>query len=154
MIASLFSPRGRISGTQFFSYIAIDMLAMLVIGFGLGTVPSLDAPLVLSVIWALQAWPLACLFIRRLHDTGRSAAWLWLLAPQAAMAVTSLIMGGYMPGFILQVMNAVGIVANLLCWALIFFLALKTGQLDDNRYGPDPHGKRGDFAAKTDEFAR
>ena len=139
MIRFLFSPNGRISGTQFFSSIAVAMLIMMVIGFGLGTVPSVNGPIVLSVCWILLTWPLLCLLIKRLHDTGRSAVWLWLLAPQAAMALTSLAMGGYLPGAILWLMNILGILANILCWGLIFFLALKPGDDGENTYGPDPH---------------
>ena len=142
MIRFLFSPKGRISGTQFFSCIAAAMLIMVVIGFGLGTVPSVNGPVILSVCWLLQVWPLLCVLMKRLHDTGRSAVWLWLLAPQVAMALTSLAVGGYMPGAILWLMNIPGILANILCWGLIFFLALKPGDDGENAYGPDPHVSR------------
>jgi uncharacterized membrane protein YhaH (DUF805 family) len=105
MVRFLFSPNGRISGTQFFSSIAVAMLVMVVIGFGLGTVPSVNGPIVLSVCWILLTWPLLCLLIKRLHDTGRSAIWLWLLAPQAFMALISLAMGGFMPALLLWLMT-------------------------------------------------
>jgi len=139
MISLLLSPQGRISCTQFFSFIAIAMLIMVVIGFGLGTVPAINGPIVLSVCWVLLLWPLACALIRRLHDTGRSAIWLWLLAPQVAMALISLALGGFMPAFILWMMTVLGVAANILCWGLILFLALKPGEDGDNAYGPDPH---------------
>lgn len=141
MVRFLFSPNGRISGTQFFSCIAVAMLIMVVVGFGLGTVPSVNGPIILSICWILLVWPLLCLLIKRLHDTGRSAIWLWLLAPQAVMALTSLAMGGYLPGAILWLMNGLGILANILCWGLIFFLALKPGDDGENAYGPDPHSR-------------
>ena len=139
MIRFLLSPNGRISGTQFFSSIAVAMLIMVVIGFGLGTVPSVNGPIVLSVCWILLTWPLLCLLIKRLHDTGRSAIWLWLLAPQAFMALISLAMGGFMPALLLWLMTLLGVLANLSCWSLLFFLALKPGDDGENAYGPDPH---------------
>lgn len=149
MIGFLFSPAGRISCTQFFSAIALIMLTMLVIGFGLGTMPSLDAPLILSGLWILLVWPLACALIKRLHDTGRSATWLWLFAPQVAMAVASLAVGGFMPGFVLWIMNILGILSNTLCWGLILLLAVRTGDAGDNAYGPDPHDRRDAIAANV-----
>jgi uncharacterized membrane protein YhaH (DUF805 family) len=139
MTRFLLSPRGRISGTQFFSSLACLMLAMIVIGFALGVVPSLNGPIILSACWILLAWPLLCLLIKRLHDTGRSARWLWLLAPQAALALISLAMGGFLPALLLWLMTLLGVLANLSCWSLLFFLALKPGDLGDNAYGPDPH---------------
>lgn len=141
MIQFLLSPKGRISGTQFFSGIAIAMLVMVVIGFALGTVPSLDGPIILSLCWLLLAWPLTCLLIKRLHDTGRSARWLWGLAPQAILAVLSLAMGGFIPVIMLWLMTLLGVLANLACWSLLFFLALKPGDEGENAYGPDPHLK-------------
>ncbi len=147
MTRFLFSLDGRISGTQFFSSIAIAMLIMVVIGFGLGTVPSFNGPVVLSICWGLMAWPLLCILIKRLHDIGQSAVWLWLLAPQAFMALVSLAVGGYLPGAILWLMNGFGIIANILCWGLVFSLALKPGDDGDNAYGPDPHVPRGPITA-------
>ena len=149
MIGFLFFPAGRISCTQFFSAFALIMLTMLVIGFGLGTMPSLDAPLILSGLWILLVWPLACALIKRLHDTGRSATWLWVLAPQVAMAIASLAVGGFMPGFVLWIMNILGILSNTLCWGLILFLAVRTGDVGDNAYGPDPHDRRDAIAANA-----
>lgn len=149
MIGFLFSPTGRISCTQFFSAIALIMLTMLVIGFGLGTMPSVNGPLILSGLWILLVWPLACALIKRLHDTGRSATWLWLFAPQVAMAIASLAVGGFMPGFVLWIMNILGILSNTLCWGLILFLAVRTGDVGDNAYGPDPHDRRDAIAANA-----
>lgn len=139
MTRFLLSPRGRISGTQFFSSLAGLMLAIIVIGFALGVVPSLNGPIILSACWILLAWPLLCLLIKRLHDTGRSARWLWLLAPQAALALISLAMSGFLPALFLWLMTLLGVLANLSCWSLLFFLALKPGDPGDNAYGPDPH---------------
>jgi uncharacterized membrane protein YhaH (DUF805 family) len=138
MIAFLLSPKGRISGTQFFSAIAILMLIMIVIGFGLGTVPSLNGPIILSLCWILIAWPLVCLLIKRLHDTGRNARWLWTLAPQVVIALLSLAMGGFIPAIVHWLMTLLGVLANLACWSLLFFLALRPGDAGDNIYGPDP----------------
>ncbi|MFT4073964.1 MAG: DUF805 domain-containing protein [Asticcacaulis sp.] len=149
MIAFLFSPKGRISGTQFFSSLAILMLVMVIIGFGLGTVPAVNGPIVLSVCWVLLAWPLACLVIKRLHDTGRSALWLWGLAPQPLIACLSLAMGGFMPAGLLWLMTLLGVLANLACWSLLFFLALKPGDEGDNDYGADPHQRDRINAAET-----
>ena len=149
MIKFLLSPTGRISGTRFLSSIAVAMLIMLIIGFGLGTLPSVDGPIILCVCWVLLAWPLLCLFIKRLHDTGRSAAWLWLLIPQGAMALSSLAMSGYLSAAILWLMTMLGVIANILCWGLIFFLALKPGDEGDNAYGPDPHATPDGIAAET-----
>lgn len=142
MIAFLLSPKGRISGTQFFSAIAILMLIMIIIGFGLGTAPSLNGPVILSLCWALIAWPLICLLIKRLHDTGRNARGLWALAPQVGIALLSLGMGGFMPAIVHWLMTLLGVLANLSCWSLLFFLALKRGDVGDNAYGPDPHTGR------------
>ena len=147
MIKFLLSPTGRISGTRFLSSIAVAMLIMLIIGFGLGTLPSVDGPIILSVCWVLLAWPLLCLFIKRLHDTGRSAAWLWLLIPQGAMALSSLAMSGYLSAAILWLMTMLGVIANILCWGLIFFLALKPGDEGDNAYGTDPRATRDGITA-------
>jgi uncharacterized membrane protein YhaH (DUF805 family) len=142
MTRFLLSPKGRISGTQFFSCIACFMLIMIVIGFALGTVPSFNGPIILSLCWILLAWPLSCLLIKRLHDTGRSARWLWLLAPQAILALLSLAMGGFLPAVLLWLMTLLGVLANLSCWSLLFFLALKPGDTGNNAYGPDPHTGR------------
>ncbi len=148
MVRFLFSPNGRISGTQFFSGIAAAMLIMIIIGFGLGTMPAVNGPVILSLCWSLLAWPLACLLIKRLHDTGRSAVWLWLLAPQIAIALLSLAMGSFMPAGLLWLMTLLGVLANLSCWSLLFFLAIKPGDEGDNAYGPDPHLRRGGIAAE------
>ena len=148
MTKLLLSPAGRISGTQFFSGIAAIMLVMILVGFGLGTMPSVNGPVILSICWVLLAWPLTCLLIKRLHDTGRSAVWLWLLAPQVVMALLSLIMGGFMPAVIHWLVTLLGVLANLSCWSLLFFLALKPGDTGDNIYGPDPHPGRGGIAAE------
>jgi len=139
MIRLLFSPNGRISGTQFFSSIAVTMFIMVIIGFGLGTMPSLNGPVILSICWILLAWPLLCALIKRLHDTGRSAVWLWLFTPQIAIALISLAMGGFMPALLLWFMTLLGVLANLACWSLLFFLALKPGDNGENVYGADPH---------------
>ena len=135
----LFSPKGRISGTQFLISISIAMLVMVIIGFSLGAVPALNGPIILSICWTIQIWPLTCVLIRRLHDTGRSAIWLWLFAPQALIALISLAMGGYLPVATLWLMTALGIISNILCWGLIFFLVLKPGDTGDNHYGTAPH---------------
>lgn len=125
MLTLLLSPRGRLDRTGFITALGAILLVMLVAGFALGTVPTAPGPLILSGLWLLLAWPIACLLIKRFRDTGHGPSALWLFAPQAIVAVLSLIMLSGLPGFILIGFGLVGIAANALCWAALLYLTFK-----------------------------
>ncbi len=136
-MAFFLSPSGRITGPQFFGYLAALLIAMLLIGFALGTIPAIDGPLIMSGLWLIAAWPTACLCAKRLHDTGKSARWLWCLAPQVIVTALSFVAGLLLSPLLIGLM-VVGIFANVLCWGLVLYLAFARGQAYPNRFGPEP----------------
>ena len=104
------------------------------------------------------AVPNFCIFVRRLHDTGRSAKWTWLFLP----IVLSQVFAGFY-GFVLNqsyfgnarlawwllasvARNPLGMVVMMaapclmylsyVCGIILFGLACLPGRKDSNRFGP------------------
>jgi len=125
MLDLLLSPRGRLDRTVYITALGLILLAMLTVGFALGTLPAVPGPLILSGVWIVLAWPLACLTIKRFRDTGHGPAALWLFAPMAAVALISLAMSSLFPGAVLIGFGLIAIVANLLGWAALLWLMLR-----------------------------
>lgn len=83
----------------------------------------LDAALALPKLWLAAAltWPMATLYVKRLHDMGLSGWWLFAMPLLSWLAST---------------LNASSLQYTM--WACIFGLGILPGTRGDNRFGSDP----------------
>lgn len=119
------SPKGCLDRAGFFIGLGAVLMVALLLDLALAALPGVDEALILSGVWVVLAWPLTCLLVRRFRDAGSGPRALWLFAPQALVAVLSLLMSGALPGPILIVFTFVGAAANLLCWCALIWLAAR-----------------------------
>lgn len=120
--------RGRARRREFWSFVGTYLLATYVIGlyifltFVFVEVPeSQSSPLLNFIVFLGFAWilytlatfiPSIALYVRRLHDTGRSGRWVWL--------------------------NCFVPLGNV----VLLILCLQDSELEDNEYGPNPKDVR------------
>jgi uncharacterized membrane protein YhaH (DUF805 family) len=105
----------------------------------------------------LWRFPWIALFVRRLHDQGRSGWWaLLLVAPLTATLVSTVIAPLIIPGVAQEIerrgaldwpvvmpsqpVSAVALAIYLLSCVALLVLFLLPGAEGSNRYGPDPRG--------------
>jgi uncharacterized membrane protein YhaH (DUF805 family) len=83
----------------------------------------INAALALPKLWLAAAftWPMATLYVKRLHDVDLSGWWLFAMPSLAALAST--LNGSSLP---------------FTMWACIFGLGILPGTRGDNRFGTDP----------------
>ena len=83
----------------------------------------LDAALALPKLWLGVAltWPMAMLYVKRLHDMNLSGWWLFAMPLLSLLAST---------------LNASSLQFTM--WACIFGLGILPGTRGDNRFGADP----------------
>ena len=83
----------------------------------------LNAALALPKLWLAAAftWPMATLYVKRLHDMDMSGWWIFAMPSLAALAST-------LNGSFLQ----------FTMWACIVGLGMLPGTRGDNRFGSDP----------------
>jgi len=99
---------GRARRKEYWMFTLVSMLVTLFLS---GTETALELPPVLSVLYALGTFlPALALSFRRLHDTGRSAAWLLI---------------GLVP---------------LVGWIVVLVFMCLPGDRSTNAYGPSPKG--------------
>src|SRR6185295_226000 len=112
----------------------------------------------LHTAWMLLwQYPLIALFVRRLHDQGRSARWAWAIgAGMAALLASAMLLpqahdGSYTVTIFAWKFHPVGPLAIIhgIAMALVilalFGLTFAPEQPSTNRYGPDPRLDPGDF---------
>lgn len=92
---------------------------------------------------------------RRLHDSGRTGWWVWLVAgPQAVGVLLSALLwltyepGSELPGWWTPAVLVLGW-AFVLGLVLLLAMTCLSGTVGPNRYGPDPRGRAA--ASKPDE---
>lgn len=121
----LLSPKGRTDRTGFLTGLGGLLLFILLLDLLLAALPKVNEALIVSGVWVLLTWPIICLLIRRFRDAGSGARGLWLFAPQAVVALASLAMGSWLPGAVLIGVTLIGLLANLIGWATLIWLAAR-----------------------------
>jgi uncharacterized membrane protein YhaH (DUF805 family) len=119
------SPNGRLDRAEFLIGLGAVLMTALLLDLVLAALPGVDEALILSGVWVVLAWPLTCLLVRRFRDAGSGPRALWLFAPQALVAVLSLLMSAQLPGPVLIAFSLVGAAANLICWGALVWLAAR-----------------------------
>lgn len=133
---------GRATRSELISYLFASLLVSVPLSFITGLALTHEAHMLVgNAATLLLALPLPALLVRRLHDSGRSGAWVWLavlsfsiwLARTAISAAWGMGARLSFDGWTWLIDWAV-IMANL---ASILF-ALLPGSKGPNRYGADP----------------
>ena len=133
---------GRATRSELISYLFAGLLVSVPVSFITGLVLTHDAHmLAVNAATLLLAIPLPALLVRRLHDSGRSGAWVWLAVLSfsiwLARTVISIVWGMdarlSFDGWI-WLIDWVVIMANLAS----VLLALLPGSTGPNRFGADP----------------
>lgn len=145
MIA-LLSPRGRTGPTGFWLTFA---------GLSALSLAAIAVPKVGGLVWLATLYPWACLYARRLHDTGNSA-WLQLVpwAVNLGLPLVAVFLIGFAlitgfsgpEGAMLTLTSATGTIGGVtltagigifnLVW--LVWLGTASGDRDANRFGPAP----------------
>jgi uncharacterized membrane protein YhaH (DUF805 family) len=124
-VTAWLSPKGRIDRTGFLTGLGAVLLIALALDLVLAALPGVDEALILSGVWVALAWPVVCLLTRRFRDAGSGPHGLWLFAPQALVALLSLLMNGGWPGPVLIAFTFLAAAANLACWGALIWLAAR-----------------------------
>jgi uncharacterized membrane protein YhaH (DUF805 family) len=119
------SPKGRLDRAGFLLGLGGVLLFALMLDLVLAALPGVDEALILSGVWVVLVWPVVCLLVRRFRDAGSGPRGLWLFAPQALVALLSLLMSGAMPGPVLIAFTFIGAAANLVGWGALVWLAAR-----------------------------
>jgi uncharacterized membrane protein YhaH (DUF805 family) len=146
-LAFLFSFRGRIRRATF---------GLIVLGYAVYVVVVIVAvetllPRLLAGLWSFVMWlPATLVFItavvRRLHDRGRSAAWLAVFfgLPFLILLFLGFPLGlahqneSISPAFFYAGMALILVPTNLLYWWGVVEICFLRGTKGENRFGPDP----------------
>ena len=133
---------GRATRSELISYLFASLLVSVPLSFVTGLALTHDAHmLAVNAATVLLAIPIPALLVRRLHDSGRSGAWVWLavlslsiwLARTAISAAWGMSARLSFDGWT-WLIDWVVIMANLAS----VFLALLPGSSGPNRYGVNP----------------
>ena len=135
---------GRSSRSELIAYLFASLLVSVPVSFVTGLLlPHDQHQLIMNGLTVLLAVPLPALLVRRLHDSGRSGAWVWLavlvFAVWLARTVISYTLGmGARLSFDswTWLLDWLVILANLTS----VLLALLPGTKGPNRFGEDPRG--------------
>lgn len=96
-------------------------------------------PAVLAVVFVVLILPFLAVSVRRMHDIGRSGAWVfWLqIAPVSVLLFGLLLMGAeaMMAGLAILV---IGQIVELVCGIIALVLFALPGSTERNAYGPPP----------------
>ncbi len=107
--------------------------------------------IVISIVGLIV--PNYAVLVRRLHDSGRGAMWLGLMAPSIlssvmtigtiATAVGSVGMGASRDAFLATALTGLGAagllgMVGMICQVILFVLTLLPGTRGENGFGPDP----------------
>ena len=122
---------GRSSRAEFWIYVIL----MTVVGFVIADIaifldpsrPVGKVPLLVALFWIIHFLPSFALLARRLHDTGRSTAWI------------SLLIGPLLANIVIGPFATLLLTAGVIL--MIIFASLPS-QPGDNQYGPNPADKR------------
>ena len=135
---------GRSSRSELIAYLFASLLVSVPVSFVTGLLlPHDQHRLIMNGLTVLLAVPLPALLVRRLHDSGRNGAWVWLavlsfsiwLARTAISAAWGMNARLSFDGWTWLIDWAV-IIANLASVSL----AMLPGSNGTNRFGADPRG--------------
>ena len=135
---------GRSTRSELISYLFAGLLVSVPLSFVTGLALTHDAHMLVGhAATLLLALPLPALLVRRLHDSGRNGAWVWLavlsfsiwLARTAISAAWGMNARLSFDGWTWLIDWAV-IIANLAS----VLLAMLPGSNGTNRFGADPRG--------------
>ncbi|MET0309858.1 MAG: DUF805 domain-containing protein [Sphingomonas sp.] len=142
---------GRSTRSELFAFLAVTMLVDMV-GRQFLHIPHTPfaPPSAVEIGWTLLwSFPLLALMVRRLHDQGRSAWWMLVIATAGVIAIVALSLpqqpGSSTLRFLAWTASpAPGPLASVLSITFLatvvamLILSLLPGDLGDNRYGADP----------------
>ena len=139
-----FAFAGRSTRSELIAYLFATLLVSVPISFITGLLlPHDQHLLIMNGLTVLLALPLAALLVRRLHDSGRCGAWVWLAVLVfviwlARTAISFTLGMGARLSFDswTWLLDWVVILANLTS----MLLALLPGSKGPNRFGDDPRG--------------
>jgi uncharacterized membrane protein YhaH (DUF805 family) len=136
---------GRSRRTEVVYYWIATALVGVALNFAVSTVVPFEASLPFAYILQFVLMiPMFALFVRRLHDQGRSGWWGLLLPLSVLLNVPRILsaLRGDVATSIAQSTTPVGIAAALCAFA-IFVLCLLPGSEGANSYGQDPRLQEG-----------
>ena len=131
---------GRSRRTEMIYYWFASALVGVVLNFAISTVVSFETSLLFANALNLVVMaPMFALFVRRLHDQGKSGWWGLLLPVSVLLSIPRVLaeLHGDVAEIIAQKITPTGIVAGL-CGRAVFVLCLLPGTDGTNRYGYDP----------------
>jgi uncharacterized membrane protein YhaH (DUF805 family) len=153
----VFSGRSRRSEVLAFGLLGIFANLMTLEGSGV-VIGAIHA--VWSFLWG---FPWIALFVRRLHDQGRSARWAWAYAavfaalmastpllaqsPTSIYRVTVLFLGVFHPTGPFAIIHGIALAA---VWLGLLILLFWEPTPDENQYGPDPRLDPADAGLATE----
>lgn len=145
LLTGTLRPSGRAERTDLVIYGATILLGLLPISFVVGLAVRFDtAALFKDAVMLLVLIPVPALLARRLHDSGKSAVWIWLGLPavglwiaRSAVAVQMGTDSRVQFDKLTWPLDWLSILTNL---ALLILLALP-GTIGPNRFGEDPRGR-------------
>ena len=133
---------GRSCRSELIAYLFASLLVSVPVSFVTGLALAHDQHwLIMNALTVLLALPVPALLVRRLHDSGRSGAWVWLAVLVFAVWLTRTIISFQLG---LDARRSFDSWAWLIDWLVIVanlatvLLALLPGTKGLNRFGPDP----------------
>jgi uncharacterized membrane protein YhaH (DUF805 family) len=134
--------RGRSTRTEVIAFYVLIMITQLIAQFAVNQLWGEDAkPWLEGGLGVIFLVPTLSVFVRRLHDTGRSGWWLLIGAPCVATGIWEVI--ARPRPFTLHIQMHLpwwAMVPTILCALALFFLLLWDDDVGANRYGPNPRG--------------
>jgi len=131
---------GRSRRTEVLYYWIASALASALLGSILGLTASFEMTRLLTKLFQIALMvPLFALFVRRLHDQGKSGWWRWLLPLASVLSIPKWVaeLHGDITEIVAKQTTPTNWVAAL-CGLCVFALCLVPGTDGENAYGTDP----------------
>lgn len=133
---------GRSTRTELIAFYVLITITQLVARFAVNQLWGDDAkPWLEGVLGAIFLVPTLALFVRRLHDWGRSGWWLLIASPLVVAGIWEVIVRPRPFTLHIDLHFPWWVSAPvMLCGVAVFILLLLDDDVDTNRYGPNPRG--------------
>jgi uncharacterized membrane protein YhaH (DUF805 family) len=136
--------QGRISRLQFWIgtvvVAAIELAIQWMLGIPIaGDTPDLRLRAITFAIGLISMYPTAAIAVKRLHDRGQPATYVWLLVAALAVAMVGDLFGYFDNAAHITFVSGIAMAfVVVVCLAFLVELGFRRGTPGPNQYGPGP----------------